>query len=44
VYTVAWRDGRATASVTISGFDRFTPLEEAVRLARRQEQHLAPLA
>jgi hypothetical protein len=37
-YTVAWREGRLTGSVTLSGFDRDTPLEDVLRLARRQHQ------
>jgi len=38
-YTVAWRHGRLTASVTISGFDG-TSLDAAIALARRVQTRI----
>lgn len=38
-YTVAWRHGRLTASVTVSGFDG-TSLDDAVALARQVQRRL----
>jgi hypothetical protein len=35
-YSVAWRQGNVTASVSINGFDGKVSLEDAVRLARAQ--------
>ena len=40
-FTIAWRDGRLTASVTIAGFARSMRLDEALALARKQERRLA---
>ncbi|MEP6977980.1 MAG: hypothetical protein ABI948_07995 [Thermoleophilia bacterium] len=39
-YTIAWRDGRATASITIVGFGRSTSLDDVVGFARRQQARL----
>jgi hypothetical protein len=35
-YSVAWRQGSVTASVSVNGFDGRVSLEDAVRLARAQ--------
>lgn len=40
-YTIAWRDGNVSASVTAQGFDGKFPQAEAVRLARLQERLIA---
>jgi hypothetical protein len=42
--TIAWRRGRFTASVSLNGFDRGLTVADAVRLARRQDAHLAAAA
>lgn len=43
-YTVAWRQGNVTASVSINGFDGNLSLEDAVRLARAQSARIADAA
>lgn len=43
-FIVAWREGRISASVTVSGFDRSTTLAEAVAFARKQQVRLAGIA
>lgn len=40
-FTIAWRDGNATASVTVSGFERKLRLRQALGLARKQERRIA---
>ena len=40
VFTVAWADGRVTASVTVNGFKGLTEAD-VLRLARRQERRIA---
>ena len=43
-YVVAWRRSNATASVTVQGTTATTHLSDAVRLARRQDEHLSRAA
>jgi hypothetical protein len=43
-YTVAWRQGNVTASVSINGFDGKVSLEDAIRLARSQSARIADAA
>lgn len=40
-YTVAWSDGRVTASLQVNGFDGRVTLADAERLARRQQRRIA---
>ncbi|MDX6511540.1 MAG: hypothetical protein QOE36_1044 [Gaiellaceae bacterium] len=40
-YLIAWRDGRFTASLNVSGFTGRVTFADALALARKQEAHLA---
>ena len=43
-FTIAWRDENATASVSVSGFDRSLTLEQALALARAQQRRIRSAA
>jgi hypothetical protein len=43
-FTIAWREGNATASVSLSGFDGRLTLEQALALARAQQRRIRSVA
>jgi hypothetical protein len=43
-YTIAWRQANATAELEVNGFDGELTLEDALALARKQEQRLGDAA
>lgn len=40
IFTIAWRQGTTTASVTVNGFSGRVSLSDALRLARRQDERI----
>lgn len=43
-YTIVWREGNASASLTVNGFDGRLRLEHALVLARKQDERLSEAA
>jgi hypothetical protein len=43
-FTIAWRDGDVTASVSVNGFDRRLTRAQALDLARRQQQRITAVS